>query len=160
LAACLACGQAFESAPPDASAPVDATSPTDGPSGDDASPEAAPNKLTVGVSTTTAYAGTLASVTATPSGDPGPFNYAWSITAKPPGSLVTPGASTATTVATIRPDLVGDYTLEVHVSSPNGVALATTTIHAIPAPVFFLRTTMNASGGLLDVHVAGHDGSG
>jgi MYXO-CTERM domain-containing protein len=122
--------------------------PTDSPVGapEDVAPAA------VGVTAPSVYAGAPAVATATSA-------VTWSVVSVPQGSAVTTASlTTSETTATFVPDVVGDYVLQA--TLPGGTGGPRPTLHALAAPVLYAETQITASGGILDVHVAGHDGSG
>ena len=118
--------------------------------------------LGIAVADQNVYAGATATLPATLVIDAGGATFAWTLVTVPPGSTVTAasigGAATAT--ATLVPDVVGDYVLQVSASSPSLAPTNTrATVHAFAAPVFFARAIIDANGGEVGVHVAGHDKS-
>ncbi len=163
-AACAAnaCGSDDPSTGGGGDAGSDATN--DATQGSEGGADAASDGGTLGIAVAdqSVYAGQKASLPATLIVDAGGASFTWTLVTAPPGSAVTAasigGATTAT--ATLVPDVTGDYVLQVSATAPSLAPTNTrATVHAFAAPVFFARAIIDANGGEVGVHVAGHDKS-
>src|SRR5262249_43541640 len=57
-------------------------------------------------------------------------------------------------------DVTGDYVVRVTAMLSNAPPTSTTaTVHAVAAPVFYVRLATDPNGGEVAVHTSGHDGS-